>query len=87
MDFINHNCDPIELKELSLFLIMYADDMAIFSRDCRGFISYVRKPSTETHVLTFEYIDLMIDNNFHCIPITGSSFHKFNLSTVPKALV
>jgi hypothetical protein len=28
MDFINHNCDPIELKELSLFLIMYADDMA-----------------------------------------------------------
>jgi hypothetical protein len=36
MDFINHNCDPIELKELTLFLIMYADDMVFFSV-CRGF--------------------------------------------------
>ena len=36
MDFINHNCDPIELKELSLFLIMYADDMVIFSESIEG---------------------------------------------------
>lgn len=36
MDFINHNCDPIELKELSLFLIMYADDMVIFSESAEG---------------------------------------------------
>ena len=36
MDFINHNCDPIELKELSLFLIMYADDMVIFSETAEG---------------------------------------------------
>ena len=36
MDFINHNCDPIQLKELSLFLIMYADDMVIFSETAEG---------------------------------------------------
>jgi hypothetical protein len=36
MNFINHNCDPIELKELSLFLIMYADDMVIFSETAEG---------------------------------------------------
>jgi hypothetical protein len=36
MDFINHNCDPIKLKELSLFLIMYADDMVIFSESVEG---------------------------------------------------
>jgi hypothetical protein len=36
MDFINHNCDPIELKELTLFLIMYADDMVIFSETAEG---------------------------------------------------
>ena len=36
MVFINHNCDPIGLKELSLFLIMYADDMVIDSESVGG---------------------------------------------------
>jgi hypothetical protein len=31
MEFLNNCCQPVELKELSLFLLMYADDMVIFS--------------------------------------------------------
>ena len=31
MEFIDNNCELIELKELSLFLIIYTDDMGICS--------------------------------------------------------
>jgi hypothetical protein len=36
MEFIDNNCEPIELKELSLFLIIYADDMVICSESVEG---------------------------------------------------
>ena len=36
MEFINNNCKAVELKELSLFLLMYADDMVIFSETKDG---------------------------------------------------
>jgi hypothetical protein len=36
MEFLNNCCQPVELKELSLFLLMYADDMVIFSDTIKG---------------------------------------------------
>jgi hypothetical protein len=36
MEFLNNCCQPIELKELSLILLMYADDMVIFSDTIKG---------------------------------------------------
>ena len=36
MEFIDNNCELIELKELSLFLIIYADDMVICSESVEG---------------------------------------------------
>ena len=36
MEFLNNYCQPVELKELSLFLLMYADDMVIFSESVEG---------------------------------------------------
>jgi hypothetical protein len=36
MDFLNNCCQPVELKELSLFLLMYADDMVIFPDTIKG---------------------------------------------------
>jgi hypothetical protein len=36
MEFLNNSCQPVELKELSLFLLMYADDMVIFSDTIKG---------------------------------------------------
>lgn len=35
MLFINHNCDPI-IKEWSIFSIMNAEDMLIFSESVEG---------------------------------------------------
>ena len=36
MEFIDNNCELIELKELSLFLIIYTDDMGICSEYVEG---------------------------------------------------
>jgi hypothetical protein len=36
MEFFNNCCQPVELKELTLFLLMYADDMVIFSDTIKG---------------------------------------------------
>ena len=36
MDFLNNGCEPTELKEISLFLLMYADDTVLFSRSVTG---------------------------------------------------
>ena len=36
MEFLNNYCQPVELKDLSLFLVMYADDMVIFSDSVEG---------------------------------------------------
>lgn len=42
MEFINNNCKAVELKELSLFLLMYADDMVIFFGNQRWFARDVK---------------------------------------------
>ena len=36
MDFINSDSIPFEVRELNLFLLMYADDMVIFSETVSG---------------------------------------------------
>jgi hypothetical protein len=38
MAFINSTCSsiPLELKDLNLFLLMYADDVVIFSQSISG---------------------------------------------------
>jgi hypothetical protein len=36
MEFLNNCCQPVELKEVSLLLLMYADDMVIFSDTIKG---------------------------------------------------
>ena len=36
VDFISSGIAPIELQELSLFLLMYADDMVVFSESASG---------------------------------------------------
>ena len=36
MDFLRNGCEPTELQELSLYLLMYADDTVIFSESVSG---------------------------------------------------
>jgi len=36
MNFLNDNCSSIELQNLNLFLILYADDMVILSETPEG---------------------------------------------------
>ena len=36
MDFLNNGNVPYEVKDLSLFLLMYADDMILFSESVKG---------------------------------------------------
>jgi hypothetical protein len=51
MEFLNNCCQPVELKELSLFLLMYADDMVIFSDTIKGLQDMLRG-FMETQYLT-----------------------------------
>ena len=48
MDFLKNGCDPTELQDLSLFLLMYADDMVIFSQSISGLQSMLNSLSTYT---------------------------------------
>ena len=48
MDFLKNGCDSTELQELSLFLLMYADDMVIFSRSISGLQEMLNSLSSYT---------------------------------------
>ena len=48
IDFLNNGVVPTELQELSLFLLMYADDMVIFSDSVNGLQSMLNSLSSYT---------------------------------------
>jgi hypothetical protein len=40
MEFIENMCVPVEIKDIVLFLIMYADDTVLFFRNRTRFTRY-----------------------------------------------
>ena len=76
-EFLKSNLTPTELQELSLFLLMYADDMVIFSDSVQGLqnmlnelLQYTKKWSptvnvAKTKVMVFRYNNIDVTDKWY----------------------
>jgi hypothetical protein len=83
VELIKQNCKSHELRMLNLYLLMYADDMVLFSES----IHEIQKMIDVVNLYSNEYIDLITFNNFPVIPHLTNFCHNLLCVTLSKALV